>query len=129
MSAISEKQRFREVLIARMDMTGVTAAELARRTGIAKSQIDKLRQRKVETTNVYDAMLISRFFGQPIEEFIGMTKRADKLDEVKELISMLTPEAREMVIAQIRAVVAMRIRSANEPLTVSFPPSTPNLRE
>ena len=52
---ILEKERFREALIERMNLTGVTAAELARRTGVSKPQIDKLRQRKSAVTNVYDA--------------------------------------------------------------------------
>ena len=108
MTAISEKQRFREALIARMDLTGVTAAELARRTGIAKSQIDKLRQRKVDATNIYDAILIARFFGQSVEDFIGMHRRAEVQDQLKDLIMMLSPEVRAIVVVQIRAIVAMR---------------------
>lgn len=93
-----------------MDVTGVTAAELARATGVSKSQIDKLRQRKVEATNVHDAMLIARYFGQTVEEFCGMTRKKDKAVEIYDAMSQLTPEHREIILAQIRAVAALQRR-------------------
>ena len=66
------KLRFRETLIKMMETRRVTAAELARETGISKGTIDKLRQRKVEVTNAFDAMKIAMFFGKSVEQFFDV---------------------------------------------------------
>lgn len=108
MADIVERQRFREALIERLNITGLTVAELARRSGVAKSQLDKLRQRKVDTTNVHDAVLIARFFGQSVEDFMGLRKRADRSDEVADLIQILPHNHKEIILAQVRAVIALR---------------------
>lgn len=105
---ILEKERFREALIERMNLTGVTAAELARRTGVSKPQIDKLRQRKSAVTNVYDAILIARFFGQPLEEFMGVAKKSAKHQEILDLLAAMPPEVKDMLVLQIKALASMR---------------------
>lgn len=43
---LMERTGFRESLNQRLEATGLTATELARRTGVSKAIIDKLRQRK-----------------------------------------------------------------------------------
>ena len=63
---------FRETLIRLMAARRVTAGELARETGISKGTIDKLRQRKVEVTNAFDAMKIAMFFGMNVEQFFAV---------------------------------------------------------
>jgi len=103
-----DRLSFREAMIERLDLTGITVADLARKTGVSKGLLDKLRQRRTETPNVYDAMLISRFFGQTVEEFMGIRSRAEKRDEIIEMLKLLSPEHRAMMIAQIQAVAAYR---------------------
>ena len=66
------KLGFRETLIRLMAERRVTAGELARDTGISKGTIDKLRQRKVEVTNAFDAMKIAMFFGMNVEQFFAV---------------------------------------------------------
>ena len=66
------KLRFRETLIRLMDTKRVTAAELSRKTGISKGTIDKLRQRKVDVTNAFDAMKIAMFFGMSVEQLFQL---------------------------------------------------------
>lgn len=105
-----ERNRFREALIARMELVGIGAADLSRRTGVSKSQIDKLRQRKTEVTNVYDAVLIARYFGQPVEEFMGIAPRQAKQDEISDALASLPPEVRDLFLLQIKAVAANRQR-------------------
>ena len=106
--AVLDKTRFRESLIERMDLVGISAAELSRRTGVSKAQIDKLRQRKSEVTNVYDALLIARFFGQTIEEFMGISKKSAKHQEIIDILAMLPPDLKDSMIVQIKALAAMR---------------------
>lgn len=106
--AVLDKTRFREALIERMELTGVTAAALARKTGVSKPQIDKLRQRRSEVTNVYDAVLIARFFGQTVEEFMGIAAKSVTQDEVLGLLAQLPPAMRELIILQLKALVAIR---------------------
>lgn len=69
----SVKLRFRETLIRLMEERQVTAAELSRKTGISKGTIDKLRQRKVDVTNAFDAMKIAMFFGMSVEQLFQLT--------------------------------------------------------
>lgn len=107
--AILEKTRFREAMIERMDLMGIGAAELARRTGVSKPQIDKLRQRRTEVTNVYDALVIARFFGQPLEEFMGLTKRSPKHQEIMDIFTALPTELRDVAAAAIKAMAAVRL--------------------
>jgi len=103
-----DKERFREALIERMDLTRVTAAELARRTGVSKPLIDKLRQRKSEVTNVYDAILIARFFGQNVEDFMGVARKASKHQEILDILATLPPDTRDMLVLQIKALATAR---------------------
>lgn len=103
-----EKERFREALIERMELTGISAAELSRRTGVSKPQIDKLRQRRSAVTNVYDAILIARYFGQPLEEFMGISKRHSKQQEILDLLAVMPPEVREIMMLQIRALASVK---------------------
>lgn len=102
--------RFREALIEKMDMVGITAAELSRRTGVSKAQIDKLRQRKTEVTNVNDAIRLALFFGQPIEDFMGLTKRGTKQQEIIEKLGLLPPEVRDVFVVSINAMVAQHMK-------------------
>jgi plasmid maintenance system antidote protein VapI len=74
----AEKTAFREALLHHMAETGVGAAALARATGVSKPQIDKLCQRKSETTNVADAIRLSAYFGKSVEEFCRTTAEKTK---------------------------------------------------
>jgi hypothetical protein len=110
MSIEDEKLRFREALIERMELTGVGAAEISRRTGVPKGVIDKLRQRRTDVTNVYDAILLARFFGQTVEDFIGLRRKPGKIDEIVEMIALLPPDLRDVIHAQIRAAVKVHMK-------------------
>lgn len=69
----AEKTAFREALLRHMAVAGVGAAALARATAVSKPQIDKLCQRKSETTNVADAIRLAAYFGKSVEDFCEMT--------------------------------------------------------
>lgn len=106
---MDDRLRFREALIARLDMTGLTAADLSRRTGVSKGTIDKLRQRRVEVTNVADAIKIARYFHQSVEDFCGYPQRSGKIDELIALAALLPADFRSAVIDHIKAIIALRI--------------------
>lgn len=103
-----ERDRFREALIERMDLTGISATELARRSGVSKATIDKLRQRRVEVTNIHDAILLARVFQQNVEDFMGVSKNAQKQAEVVSLFASLPESLRETMLVQLRALVQAR---------------------
>lgn len=107
-----DRTDFREALIQRLEATGVPAAELARRTGVSKSIIDKLRQRKIETTNVHDAILIARYFGEGVEEFCGLgcTDQGDPLGrEIARLVEALPPHFCDVAVGQLKLLVLAAI--------------------
>lgn len=54
---------FREKLIARMDETGISVAELARRSGVTYDTITKLKQRKGASTKAESAQALARALG------------------------------------------------------------------
>ena len=109
---MDERLRFREAMISRMDLSGTTAAEISRRTGVPKGTIDKLRQRKVDVTNVADAMKIAQFFGQSVEEFAGLTQRSGNIEEIVRLSACLPAEFQSALIAHLQSMIALRKSSS-----------------
>lgn len=101
------KTTFREAFIRRIDESDITLAELSRRTGVPKPTLDKLHQRKVETTSVANAIRIAAYFGQSVEEFMGL----DPDPAVSRLVqdwASLTEGEREIVDRVIRGLFAQR---------------------
>lgn len=101
------KERFRERLIQAMQDHGVSAAALAKGSGVSKDQIHKLVQRRVSSTNVNDAMQIARFFGMTLDEFMGEAQ-IDERARLAILLGRLTPDEREMLEAQIAGLLERR---------------------
>lgn len=99
------KTRFRESLIEHMARTGTTAAGLARATGVSKAQIDKLVQRKVEVTNVADAIRIATYFNMSVEEFSGLSVNGQRIAALAE---KLHPDEISLLEAQIEGILARR---------------------
>ena len=97
--------KFRDALVAHFERTGVTAAELSRRTGVAKTQIDKLRQGKATTTNVDDAILIAEFFGKTVNDFVSATAPS-RIDRIVEIVSALSQSEQEFLLRQIESLSA-----------------------
>lgn len=109
------KDRFREALIHHVAASGISVAELARRTGVAKSQLDKLMQRRVVTTNVIDATVLAHFFGKNVEDFLGIGSKEIEVNPVqvriRDLVSKLSPSEQELIVAQLEGIVARKQRS------------------
>ena len=110
---VDSKLMFREALIARLNLEGLSAAELSRKTGINKGTIDKMRQRRTEATNVADAMKIAKYFNQSVEEFCGLGQVTDKAAEITKLALLLPAEFQEVMVAHLKAIIAIRKGSGN----------------
>lgn len=107
-----DKERFREALIERVRASGVTVADLARKTGVSKSQLDKLMQRRVVTTNVDDAATLARFFGATVEEFMGRgvpgAEAMGAITRIRGLVAQLSEAEQDMLEAQIAGLLARK---------------------
>jgi transcriptional regulator with XRE-family HTH domain len=102
-----DKLRFREAFIAHLDAAGFNTRQVADATGVSRDQMEKLRQRKVASTNVHDALRIARFFGKTVEEFIGDIPEVENSD-ILTLIARLTPTEQEIVRAQLEGLLSHR---------------------
>lgn len=111
---MTDKERFREALITRVHASGFSVSELSRRTGVSKSQLDKLMQRRVVTTNVDDATTLARFFGETVEDFMGSgSYRAEPsgpLSRIRALVEQLSEAEQEMLEAQIAGLLVRKDR-------------------
>ena len=108
-----DKTIFRETLITRLEETGTTIAHLARQTGVPKTLIDKLNQRRAVATNYADAMAIAAYFGQTLEQFVGNDpeKTCEEMGELRkfrpilDLLSQLSPARRLLIQYQLEGIV------------------------
>lgn len=109
---MNDKERFREALIARVHASGISVSELSRKTGISKSQLDKLMQRRVITTNVDDASKLAKFFGDTVEDFMRLgeapAEAGTSLSRIGVLAAQLTQAEQDMLEAQIAGLLARR---------------------
>jgi len=103
------RTRFREAMIEHLDRAGMTSAELARRSGVPKTLIDKLRQRKSEVTNVHDAMRIAQVFGRTVEEMCGVEPDPET-SAIADLLSRLDPAEKSLVLSQLEGIAARKRR-------------------
>ena len=98
---------FREALISAIARTDVSVADISRSTGVSKDQLHKLVQRRVDSTNVADAVRIATFFGQSIEEFLEVPQDSE-LERVRAMVALLTPDQLVMFEAQLSGLLAAR---------------------
>jgi plasmid maintenance system antidote protein VapI len=98
--------QFRDSLNAHMEATGMSVAKLARGTGIKTSQLYKLAQKQVNSTNVEDAVRIATFFGKSVEEFMDMSHSTSKTDAAVELMARLDPQHLDVVETLMRGLLA-----------------------
>ena len=74
---------FRESLDAAIKQTGLSVAEIARRSGITYDKLRNLRQAKSQSTNVDDAVRVAHAFGVSLEDFY-----AGRLDHQSQRIAV-----------------------------------------
>ena len=96
---------FRSALLWHMEDQGTTIAELVSATGVSRDVINKLRAREGSSTTVENGMLIAAYYGKTLNEFIKR-QEATTTSRLSALFSLLEPEERRVVEAQIRGILA-----------------------
>lgn len=82
-------KKFREAFLEALQLTQWSVAEVARRAGVSKDQLDKLKQRENARTNVDDARAVANAFGYTIDEFLD-DQLADDRNEAARLWRQLS---------------------------------------
>ncbi|MEO0946518.1 MAG: helix-turn-helix domain-containing protein [Pseudomonadota bacterium] len=100
-SETESKTAFREAFIRLVDEIGVSLAEISRKTGVSKPQLEKLNQRAVQTTNVHDAIRIARYFGMSVEEMIYDLRAESTEKLLGKIRSLPTGERLQMLHIQL----------------------------
>lgn len=90
-----------------MQANGTSVFELARGAGVSPDIVKKLRTRPSASTNAETAARIAAFYGKDVAGFIAK-REASEADRLTNLISLLTPEERDMLKRQIEGLVASR---------------------
>jgi len=108
------RKNFREAFIEHLERTGAKVTEIAAATGINKDSLYALKRGTTMNMNVRDAILVAKFFGESVEEFMGMGRAALR-DSLLEQISQLSEKEREILEASVRAVLAARSRDEEAP--------------
>ena len=96
---------FRSALLWHMDTYETSISDLASATGVSRDVINKLKARENSSTTVENGMLIAAYFGKTLNEFITR-QEASTTSRLNALFSLLQPEERRLVEAQIRGLIA-----------------------
>lgn len=105
---------FRDAFIEALETTGQSIAEVARKAGVSKDQLTKLKQRENAKTNVDDARRVAEAFGKTLDEFIdGQIASTDI--ELAKLLRQLAPEERQFLLNAAKAQIAARDIDTQEP--------------
>lgn len=98
---------FRNALIHHMTKEETSITDLVEATGVSRDVINKLRARPNSSTTVENAMLIAAYYGKTVNQFISL-EETDPDDAAASLVSLLTPEERRLLEAQMRGLIAAR---------------------
>ena len=105
------KESFRESFIEHVAVYRVSLARMARETGISKSLLQSLHQRKTICPNVDDAMKIAEYFGKSVEEFVG-TSKDDQVKRLTSLAARLSPDEQAFLEAQLETILSRQGRKS-----------------
>jgi transcriptional regulator with XRE-family HTH domain len=101
------KRTFREAFIEALEVNQVSPNKVSLATGVSVHQLKKLREGKSLSTNVDDAIMIARFFGATLDEFLA--DPSIKRDaELNELLMKLEPSERQFLLNAAKAQIASR---------------------
>lgn len=87
---------FRDAFLESLEITGLSVSQVAKKSGVSKDQLNKLKQRDNAKTNVDDAKLVANAFGYTLDEFLSDNLRHDK-DETVRLWLKLTEMERRLI--------------------------------
>lgn len=104
---------FRQAFLKALEESGFSVAEVARRSGVSKDQLNKLKQRDTAKTNVDDALKVAAVFGVTLEEFVNDQSVKEAAD-LSELLNQLAPEERLFLLNAAKAQIAARASQLEE---------------
>lgn len=91
----------------------MTVAEVARRSGVSKDQLNKLKQRASAKTNVDDAKLVAGAFGKSLDDFLNGSEPSPHLEAIG-LLGQLSESERDFLLDAAKAAVARRQQEPQE---------------
>ncbi len=97
-------QRFRDALMEHINSSDLSIPELARRAGVSKHMLFKLKQGRSASTNVDDAISLAKVFGKSVNEFVDDTPDS-RLAELQRLFALLSEQEQDLLAAQIRGLI------------------------
>ena len=96
--------QFREAFLWHIAHHGTTFAEMVDSTGVSRDILNKLKARPDSSTNVETGLKIARYYGKTLEQFIRC-EPSDREREFGRLYAELTPQERQLLLAQMRGIV------------------------
>lgn len=110
-AAMGEKSltmgQFRDAFLWHLDQHGTTLAELVEGTGVSRDILNKLKARPASSTHAEAAVKIAAFYGKSLEQFMRR-EPTDREREFARLFDQLTRQERQVLLAQMRGIVAER---------------------
>lgn len=100
-------KNFRDAFNEHVKSTGVRITEIAAATGLKKDSLYALRRGTTMNMNVKDAIKVAAFFGETVEEFMGIGRGALR-DSLMDQIAQLSESERQIFEASLKAVLAAR---------------------
>lgn len=100
-------KKFREAFLDKVEQENLKIAVIARDAGVSKDMLNKFKQGRTQSINVDDAILVARYFGQTVNEFIG-EDRPTLDDQLAQRLAKLSEKERQILIASLEAILASR---------------------
>lgn len=98
---------FRNAFLDALEASGLSVAEVARRSGVSKDQLNKLKQRETAKTNVDDARKVAEVFGKTLDDFIEGSITSEDI-ELADILAQLEPSERQFLLNAAKAQIAAR---------------------
>ena len=98
---------FCEAFNEHLEASGVKITEIANATGVNKDSLYKLKYGRTRNMGVDDAIKVAAFFGETVEEFMGVGPGGLR-DVLLEKIAQLSERERRILEVSITAVLASR---------------------
>ncbi len=95
---------FRDAFLWHVEKHGTSFAELVAATGVSRDILNKLKARPASSTNVEAGIAIARFYGKTVEQFMRR-EPSDREREFARLYAELTPQERQLLVAQMRGIL------------------------
>lgn len=101
------ENKFRKAFLRHLSETNLKVTDVAKGARVSKDQLNKLKQGKSQSINVDAAVLVARYFGETVNEFIGEERPALHSSLIQKL-GMLTEREQRVLVASLNALSAER---------------------